>query len=70
MKQETTEFLAKAHEFLQKARDMLDLWPDESGRAAYLAGFHAAQALIFEKTGKTSKTHSGVQAQFAALAKK
>jgi hypothetical protein len=27
---------------------MLDRWPDEAGREAYLAGLHAAQALIVE----------------------
>lgn len=50
---------------------MLDAhrWPDEAGRAAYLAGLHAAQAFIFESTGKTSKRHGGVQRQFARLIK-
>ena len=49
---------------------MLDMgWPDEAGRAAYLAGFHAAQALIFERAGSLVKTHSGVQTQFAQLVK-
>lgn len=46
---------------------MLDRWPDEAGRAAYLAGFHAAQAFIYERTGRTVKTHSGVQVRFAEL---
>lgn len=46
---------------------MLDRWPDEAGRAAYLAGFHAAQALICERAGEVLKTHSGVQAAFARL---
>jgi uncharacterized protein (UPF0332 family) len=46
---------------------MLSRWPDEAGRAAYLAGFHAAQALLFEKRGRAPKTHSGVQTQFARL---
>ena len=32
---------------------------DEAGRAAYLAGFHAAQALISERTGRVAKTHDG-----------
>jgi uncharacterized protein (UPF0332 family) len=41
---------------------------DEAGRAAYLAAFHAAHALIFERTGKTPKTHQGVRTQFGALA--
>jgi uncharacterized protein (UPF0332 family) len=42
---------------------------EEAGRGAYLAGFHAAQALIFERTGKSAKTHQGVQARFLKLAK-
>lgn len=37
--------------------------------AAYLAGLHAAQAFIFENTGKAIKTHSGMQREFARLAK-
>lgn len=36
-----------------------------AGRNAYLAAFHGAQALIFERTGKVAKTHRGVQAEFA-----
>jgi uncharacterized protein (UPF0332 family) len=44
---EAAAFLNKAREFLAKADDMLaDGWPDEAGRASYLAGLHAAQALI------------------------
>src|SRR5262245_58401892 len=34
---------------------------------AYLAAFHAAQALIAERTGRTAKTHKGAHAQFARL---
>src|ERR1700757_3957150 len=30
---------------------------------------HAAQALIFDRTGKIAKTHSGVRSEFARLAK-
>jgi uncharacterized protein (UPF0332 family) len=44
-----------------------DTWPDESARAASLAAFHAAQALIFEQTNKAPKTHHGVHQQFARL---
>ena len=70
MKPETTAFLQKAQEFLDKAQAMVAMpWPDEAGRAAYLAGFHAAQALIFERQGRALKTHSGVQAEFARLVK-
>ena len=42
-------------------------WPDEAGRTAYLAGFHAAQALIFERQDRTPKSHSGVQTVLASL---
>jgi uncharacterized protein (UPF0332 family) len=40
---------------------------DEAARAAYLAGFHAAQALISERTGRVAKGHSGVRSAFARL---
>jgi uncharacterized protein (UPF0332 family) len=44
-------------------------WPDQDGRAAYLAGLHAAQALVFETTGQLRKRHSTVQGEFARLMK-
>jgi uncharacterized protein (UPF0332 family) len=67
---ESAAFLDKAREFLAKAEDMLaDDWPDEAGRAAYLAGMHAAQALIVERTGKIVKRHRGVHSEFGRLAK-
>lgn len=71
MKSATGAFLAKSREFLAKAQELLDAhhWPDEAGRAAYLASFHAAQALIFEKTDKVVKTHKGVQSEFLKLTK-
>lgn len=71
MKPETTAFLEKAREFLAKAQDLLDAhhWPDEAGRASYLAGFHAAQAFVFESTGKVAKSHKGLQTEFARLVK-
>ncbi len=40
-----------------------------AGRTAYLAGFHAAQALISERTGHAAKTHRGVNAEFHRLVK-
>ena len=41
----------------------------DAGRAAYLAAFHAAQAFIFEGTGKIAKIHRGLHSEFARLAK-
>jgi uncharacterized protein (UPF0332 family) len=57
VKPESAAFLEKARQFLAKAQELLDAhrWPDEAGRAAYLAGLHAAQALIFESTGKAAR---------------
>ena len=70
MKPETERYLAKARQMLTEARTTagVDL-ADAAGRASYLAAFHAAQALIFERSGKVSKTHRGVQIQFARLTK-
>lgn len=42
---------------------------DAAGRTAYLAGFHAAQAVIFETHERVFKTHSGVRGEFARLVK-
>jgi uncharacterized protein (UPF0332 family) len=67
---EAADYLAKAREFLAKAQDMLASgWPDEAARAAYLAGYHAAEAYIFERTGKTVKTHRGLRSEFGRLAR-
>ena len=48
---------------------MLDVlhWPEDAGRSAYLAGLHAAWALIFERTDKIAKTHRGVQRELGRL---
>jgi hypothetical protein len=42
---------------------------ENAGRAAYLADFHAAEALIFERDRRTLKTHCGVQSEFSRLIK-
>ena len=71
MKAESAAFLRKAREFLTKARNQLDVmrYSDEAGRAAYLAGLHAAQALIFERGGLVIKRHRGVQRELGRLTK-
>jgi uncharacterized protein (UPF0332 family) len=62
---QAAEFLAKAQHLLTEADIMLGVGlNDAAGRTAYLAAFHAAQALIFERTGKVFKTHHGVQTEF------
>jgi uncharacterized protein (UPF0332 family) len=58
-------FLAKARKLLDRAAAMLDVaLNDDAGRTAYLAGFHAVQAFIYERTGKVFKSHKGVHTEF------
>ena len=70
VKPETALFLEKSHELLERADTMMGVdLTDDAGRAAYLAGLHAAQAFIFETTGRVFKRHSGVQREFSRLVK-
>lgn len=70
MKPQTRAFLDKASSLLAQADTMLEVnLTDAAGRTAYLAGVHAAQALIFERTGNVVKRHRGVQTQLHLLTK-
>ena len=52
MTPEAERYLAKARLSLEHARTMLSVHlTEDAGRAAYLAGYQAAEALIFESTG-------------------
>ena len=69
MRPEARGYLDKARECLAHARAILAIeLGEDAGRAAYLTTFHAAQALIFERTGRVAKTHRGVHGQFLRLA--
>jgi uncharacterized protein (UPF0332 family) len=68
VKPETGRYLEKARQSIAHARAILGIeLGEDAGRAAYLAAFHAAQALIFERTGQVAKTHRGVHGQFLRL---
>jgi uncharacterized protein (UPF0332 family) len=70
LKPETALFLEKSRELLDQAEMMRGVGLNEAaGRTAYPAGFHAAQALVFETTGRVFKRHSSVQAEFGRLVK-
>jgi uncharacterized protein (UPF0332 family) len=70
VKPQTIAFLTNASDLLERAPALLaQNFADEAGRAAYLAGFHAAQAFLFEAIGRSPKTHNGVQTEFARLTK-
>ncbi|MGE5270125.1 MAG: HEPN domain-containing protein [Thiohalocapsa sp.] len=68
MTPEAADHLRKETACLERARTILaaDV-PDVAAREAYLAAFHAAQALILDRTGREAKTHRGVHVQFARL---
>ncbi len=68
MTPESGLFLAKARRLVAEAEGMLEIrYNDAAGRTAYLAGFHAAQALISDRTGRAVKTHRGVRTEFHRL---
>lgn len=70
MKQETADYLAKAHEDLDEARKIAGIGlASAAGRSAYYAAFHAAEAFIMERTGRTALSHKGVRIEFARLTK-
>lgn len=70
MKTQTGAFLDKSRELLDQADTMLGVNLNEvAGRTAYLAGLHAAQALIFERTGMIITLHRGVQNELQRLTK-
>jgi uncharacterized protein (UPF0332 family) len=66
----------EAFSYLEKARQCLTYAQtnpgvglgNDAGRNAYLAAFHSAQALVFERTGRAAKSHQGVHAEFNRLA--
>jgi len=70
MTPESAQFLRKADRLLLEGEAILKIGlGDAAGRTAYLAGFHAAQAFISEKSGRTVKTHKGVHTEFQRLTK-
>ena len=70
MKPQAAAFLEKSRELLEHAETMLSVGlHEDAGRRAYLAGIHAAQALIFETHGRVFKKYAAVQGEFGRLVK-
>jgi uncharacterized protein (UPF0332 family) len=68
VKPEVADYLTKARNVLDGARVIADAGvPEVAAREAYIAAFHAAEAFIFDHTGKAAKTHRGVRSQFNQL---
>ena len=63
-------YLDKARSDLEEAAKIAAIGLAQvATRSAYYAAFHAAQALIAERSGKVARTHSGVRAKFAEMAR-
>lgn len=70
MKPESADYLAKASECLDAAQLIIAIpLPQVAAKEAYLATYHAAQAFIFESTGKVVKSHSFMRTMFALAAR-
>ena len=70
MKAETADYLVKARATLADAEQIAALpLPHVAAREAYYAAYHAAEAYIFEQTGKAATTHRGVRSEFGRLAR-
>jgi uncharacterized protein (UPF0332 family) len=68
MTPEAANYLAKAREDLSEARQIAGIGlATVAARSAYYAAFHAAEALIVDKTGRVAKSRSGVRSEFARL---
>ena len=71
MKAETADYLAKARATLSDAEKIAAVpVPHVAAREAYYAAYHAAEAYIFEQTGKVAITHRGVRGEFGRLARR
>ncbi|WP_414731384.1 HEPN domain-containing protein [Vineibacter terrae] len=67
MRPETARRLAKAERFLrQVTASDATVTPDGVVHLSYYAMFHAAAAVLIERTGSAPKTHSAMVANFPA----
>ncbi len=71
MKPEAADYLGKARQCLDDAKQVRGATSLHRivAREAYLAAYHAAEAYLFERTGKAAKTHRGLRSEFGRLAR-
>jgi hypothetical protein len=71
MKPEAADYLGKARQCLDDAKQIAAATPLHHivAREAYLAAYHAAEAYLFERTGKAARTHRGLRSEFGRLAR-
>ncbi|TWT02115.1 HEPN domain-containing protein [Reyranella sp. CPCC 100927] len=70
MRPEAARRLAKAERFLHQATILDETVMTETViHGAYYAMFHAAAAVLLERTGKAPKTHAAMVGQFSGIAR-
>ena len=71
MKPEAADYLGKARRCLDGATQIATATSLHHivAREAYLAACHAAEAYLFERTGRNAKTHRGLRSEFSRLAR-
>jgi uncharacterized protein (UPF0332 family) len=71
MTPEAADHLGKARQCLDAAKQIAALAPLHNivAREPYFAAYHAAAAYVFDRTGKTAKTHRGLRSEFSRLAR-
>lgn len=69
MTPEIHHHLRTANRCLKDATTLRLSLPRLAARESYLAAYHAAEAYLLYSTAKIAKTHSGLRAEFARLAK-
>jgi uncharacterized protein (UPF0332 family) len=70
MTPEAADYLEKARGDLADSRKIAGMGLARvAARLAYYGAFHAAEALIVDRSDKKPKTHSGVRAEFGRLLK-
>ncbi len=68
MSPEAVDYMTLAEWSLNEARGILAAGhPEVAAREAYTAALNAARAIIFDKTGKAPKTHSGTRREMHRL---
>jgi uncharacterized protein (UPF0332 family) len=68
LKVETADYLAKARECLMAAQKIMAIpLPEVAATEGYLAAYHAAHALVFERSGRVVKSHSGMRTMLARI---
>ena len=66
---EASDYISKAKQHLRDAQRIADISMHHvAARESYLAAFDAAEAFVFQRSGRSAKTHPGLRVVFNRLA--